>query len=278
MRSSLISRTVLFILSFSFSVFIGRTAIHATSSHPFYWEKIDIDLQLVESGDLLVTETQAYVFTAPYTNQRTRYIQLDQIDEIKDITVTENNLPVANLRTSAADGKQYISWEHPPISKFPESHIFVLKYRVVGSLEVGNDRTQLKWMAIFPDRKAVVNSARIRLQMPVQLSGRIKDFQTNGVATTINYVNSITIDFSSKGSISPQSQLQILGGFSTTALDLKKSQPQSLFGNGWWILFVLLSISFWSGYFSSNKDSGDGGGDGGGGCGGDGGGGCGGGD
>jgi Predicted membrane protein (DUF2207) len=272
MKLSLINRAVLFILSISFSVFIGTTAVQATSPHPFYWEKIDVDLKLIESGDLLVTETQKYVFTAPYTNQRTRYIQLDRIDEIRDITVTENNLSVANLRTSKADGKQYISWEHPSIATFPESHTFVIKYRVVGGLEVGNDRTQLKWMAIFPDRKAVVNSARIRLQMPVKLSRLTKNFTTDGVNATINYVSSTTIDFVSKGSIEPQAKLQILGEFPNTALDLKQSQWQSSSGNTWWtwlwIPFVWIISLFSSGASSSSGGGGDGGCGGCGGCGG----------
>jgi uncharacterized membrane protein YgcG len=286
MRLSLISRSVLFILSLGFSIFIGTTALDATLPHPFYWEKIDVDLQLVESGDLLVTETQKYVFTAPYTNQRTRYIQLDRIDQIRDITVTENNLPVTNLRTSEADKRQYISWEHPSIAKFPESHTFVLKYRVVGALEVGNDRTQFKWMAIFPERKTVVNSARIRLQIPVKLSGLTKNFTTDGVNTTINHVNSTTLDFVSTGSIVPQAKLQILGEFPNTALNLP-SQSQSSSGNSWWLW---LWIPFWwiislfssetssssGGGYGGGGDSGDGGGDGGGGCGGCGG--CGGGD
>lgn len=285
MRFSLISKTILFILSLSFSIFASTTAIQAASSHPFYWEKIDVDLQLVESGDLLVNETQTYVFTAPYTNLRTRYIQLDQIDQIKDITVTENNLSVANLRTSVADKRQYISWEHPQSSKFPESHTFVLKYRVVGGLEVKNDQTQFNWMAIFPDRKAIVNSARIRLRVPVKLSGFTRNFTTSGVGATINYVNSTTTDFVSKGSIEPQSKLAILGQFPTTALDLKKSQWQASSDNGWWAWLWILFLTPFGWVFSlflrtpdSSNSYGGGGGDGGdgGGCGGCGG--CGGGD
>ena len=277
MKLSLINRAVLFILSLSFSVFIGTTAVQATSPHPFYWEKIDVNLQLIESGDLLVTETQKYVFTAPYTNLRTRYIQLDRIDEIRDITVTENNLPVGNLRTSTADGKQYISWKHPSISKFPESHTFVIKYRAIGALEVGNERTQLKWMAIFPDRKAVVNSARIRLQVPVKLSGLTKNFKTDGANATVNNVNPTTLDFISKGSIDPQAKLQILGEFPNTALNLP-SQSQSSAGNAWlgwlWIPFLWFISLFMpnsgsgGGYGGGSDGGGDGCGSGCGGCGG----------
>ncbi len=260
MRSSLVIRAILFILSLGSSIFIGTTAVQATSPHPFYWEKINVDLQLVESGDLLVTETQTYVFTAPYTNLRTRYIQLDQIDEVRDITVTENNAPVANFRTSKTDGRQYISWEHPSIAKFPESHTFVLKYRVVGGLEVENDQTKLKWMAIFPDRKAVVNSARIRLQVPVKLSELTKNFTADGVTTTVSRINSTTVDFMSTGSMEPKTKLQILGEFPTTTLNLKQSQWQSSSGNAWWTCLWILFVWIFGRFFSETTNSSGGGG------------------
>jgi Predicted membrane protein (DUF2207) len=127
---------------------------------------MDIDLQLVKSGDLLLTETQKYVFTDKYTNRRNRYIQIDRIDSIQDIAVTENNQPVANLQISKSDGRQHIFWEHSLTAKFPEEHTFVLKYRVVGGLEVDNLQTKFKWMAIFPDRKAAIKAAQVTLHLP----------------------------------------------------------------------------------------------------------------
>jgi uncharacterized membrane protein YgcG len=281
MKLTSIVKGLLFAISFSLSVLLGTTAIQATAAHPFYWEKIDIDLQLVESGDILVTETQKYVFTDQYTNKRTRYIQLDQIDEIRDITVTENDLPVANLQVSKVDRKQYVSWEHPAINKFPESHTFILKYRVIGGVEVEAENTQFRWMAIFPDRQAAIKSAHVILHLPANLSGSTNNFTTNGVAVTKKVVDPNTIEFTTKESIEPQSKLAILGQFPNTALNLKKSQWQSSSSGNWWswlwIPFLWIISLFGSGNSSSSSSRGSGGdgggGDGGGGCGG-----CGGGD
>lgn len=290
MRSISMIGRLLFIITLSSSIILHPTAIHAISAHPFYWEKIDVDLQLVESGDLLVTETQKYVFTDTYTNQRNRYIQIDKIDDIQDIVVTEDNQPVANLKVLKSDGKQHISWEHTFANKFPEHHTFVLKYRAIGGLEVEDAQTKFKWMAIFPDRKNSVKSAQVTLHLPAKLSGFAKSFATNGVAVDTKNIDPTTIQFIAKESIEPQSKLAILGQFPTNLLNLKKSQWQSSTSSvstdssssssGWW---NWLWIPFWwiiSSLFGQGNSSSGGGGDGGGGDGGDGGGcgGCGGGE
>jgi hypothetical protein len=91
MRSSII-RAVIFILficlSIALSLSISTTVIQTTAADPFYWEKMDIDLLLVESGDVLVTKTQNYVSTDKYTNQRNHHIKIDKIDRIQEIAIT----------------------------------------------------------------------------------------------------------------------------------------------------------------------------------------------
>jgi Predicted membrane protein (DUF2207) len=244
MRSTSIIRAAIFILSFGLSILLGTTAIQATAADPFYWEKMDVDLQLAESGDLLVTETQKYVFTDKYTNRRNRYIQIDKIDSIQDIIVTENNKPVSNLQISKSDGKQHISWEHTFTEKFPEEHTFVLKYRAIGSLEVDDPQTKFKWMAIFPDRKVPVNTAQVTLHLPAKLAEATKEFTTNGVAVDIKKIDPTTIQFVAKGSIEPQSKLAILGQFSTNLLTVKKSQWQASSNFIGWLLFAVYLIIF----------------------------------
>ncbi|MFM7423858.1 MAG: hypothetical protein ACKO7W_02440, partial [Elainella sp.] len=61
----------------------------AAAEVPFYWKSIDVEIDVQPNGDMWVTETQNYVFTAKHTNERYRYIPLDKVDEITDVTVTE---------------------------------------------------------------------------------------------------------------------------------------------------------------------------------------------
>jgi Predicted membrane protein (DUF2207) len=283
MRSKSIMSGLLFVLALSLSI-LSTTVAQATAAHPFYWETMNVDLQLIESGDLLVTETQKYIFTEPYTNQRNRYIKINNIDKIQDIQVTENDRPVANLQVSTAGREQQIRWEHTLASKFPEVHTFILKYRVIGGLEVEDTQTKFDWMAIFPDRQALVKSAQVSLHLPAKLSQFAKNFTSNGVATTTKNINPTTIQFTSSGSIDPQSMLAILGKFPSDALNLKQSQWQSSSKNtdgSWfsWLFWIVCIVMMFgqnsshgigiSGGGHSGDDGGDGGGCGGcGGCGG----------
>jgi hypothetical protein len=47
------------------------TVTHAAAQQlPFYWDNINVIIDVQTKGDMLVTETQKYVFTADYTNER----------------------------------------------------------------------------------------------------------------------------------------------------------------------------------------------------------------
>jgi hypothetical protein len=59
------------------------------SEVPFYWEAINVDMDVQPNGDMWVTETQHYMFQSSDSNERYRYIPLDRVDEITDVTVTE---------------------------------------------------------------------------------------------------------------------------------------------------------------------------------------------
>ncbi len=67
---------------------IASLAFHGVSvaePPPFYWEFINVEIDVQENGDMLITETQKYVFTGPHTNKRYRYIPLDRVDRIDSV-------------------------------------------------------------------------------------------------------------------------------------------------------------------------------------------------
>ena len=105
------------------------TVTHASTQQlPFYWDNINVAIDVQTNGDMLVTETQKYVFTADYTNERYRYIPLDKVDEIKDVTVAENNQIIPSS-TGTENNQLWIRCQHE--LKPPDTHTFVIKYRVV---------------------------------------------------------------------------------------------------------------------------------------------------
>ncbi len=90
-------KKIFFLLMASLSLLLVTVTHAAAQQLPYYWDNINVIIDVQTNGDMLVTETQKYVFTAEYTNERYRYIPLDKVDEIKDVTVTENNqiIPIA---------------------------------------------------------------------------------------------------------------------------------------------------------------------------------------
>ena len=64
----------------------------------FYWDFINVDINIQKNGDMVITENQKYVFTKPGRSERYRYIPLDKVDGITDISVFEDNKKIASKR------------------------------------------------------------------------------------------------------------------------------------------------------------------------------------
>lgn len=191
--------------------------ITAQSASPFYWDFINVDMQVLENGDMQVMETQKYVFTASHTNERYRYIPLDKVKQITDIAVFEGerSLPIT---TGVDNNQQWIQWQHK--LNPPNSHTFVLKYRVVGGLQVDRNNTSVYWKAIFAERKAPINSAKVTVKLPEVLAGKVLSFQNYGVSATARQINPTTFEFTADRAVQPGEELEVKIPFPTEVLNL----------------------------------------------------------
>jgi hypothetical protein len=223
MWTKIIQKLGLFCIAFFLSIALSITHVQAQSV-PFYWEFINVDIAVQTNGDMLVTETQKYTFTGEYNNQRYRYISLDKVDEIKDVTVSENGQLLPS-DTGRENNQFWIRWQHP--LKAPESHTFVLKYRVVGGLLINDNDAQVYWQAIFPDRKAPIKKAQVRVEFPQQFAPKIKAYQSFGIAANIIQVDAKIIQAVAQTSVEPGEKLEIQVIFDTAGTDIKTPQSQS---------------------------------------------------
>jgi len=280
---------------------------------PFYWEFINVDIAVQTNGDMLITETQKYTFTRDYKKQRYRYIPLEGLDKITDVTVSENDKLLPS-KTGIENNQFWIRWQHQ--LNPPESRTFVLKYRVIGRLYIDTHDAQVYWKAIFADRKAPVKQAKVRVEFPEEFATNIKYFQSFGASANIRKVDAKTIEAVAITSIKPEEDLAVLVTFERSGTEIKTPQwlVESAHNTFRWIMlgfflffvFGFLSLfeiysnrsrnyynnstinrgfygghdygssSYGEGYsggYSNNFSGGDGGGGDGGGCGGDGGGG-----
>ncbi|MFG6098890.1 DUF2207 domain-containing protein [Leptothoe sp. ISB3NOV94-8A] len=193
----------------------------AQAATPFFWDSIDVDMALEADGDLLVTETQKYVFTQPHSNERYRYIPLEGIDSITDVAVYENNEPLT-VQTGRRNNDYWIRWQHS--LNAPAAHTFVLQYRVVGGIQVKGNRSQLYWNALFPERSAPINRGNVTLHVPEVLADQVNSFQGEGVASRDRKLNLTTYEFVTSGPLAPQQFLNIRLEFPTSALNIPQAQ------------------------------------------------------
>ncbi|MGM3305601.1 DUF2207 domain-containing protein [Anabaena sp. WFMT] len=222
------------------------TFTHAVAQEvPFYWDYINVNIDVQTNGDMLITETQKYVFKSNYSNQRHRYIRLNKIYEITDVTVEENNQIIPS-ETGIENNQFWIRWQHQ--LKSPETHIFVIKYRVIGGSHINDDKTQVYWKAIFADRKAPIQAAKVRVQLPEALSGKVLEFKKFGTAATASQVNPKIFEFIATQPIQPQENLEIQITFPSNILNITKPNWQQ--GNFWDNWQIILAGLFLLVFFS----------------------------
>ncbi|MEM1281681.1 MAG: DUF2207 domain-containing protein [Cyanobacteria bacterium P01_H01_bin.152] len=193
----------------------------AQAATPFFWDFMNVDITLEANGDLLVKETQKYVFTSNHSNERYRYIPLKGINEITDVAVYENNEPLS-VDTGQQNNQYWIRWQHP--LNPPAAHTFVVQYRVVGGIQVKDNRAQLYWNAIFPQRSAPINRGTVTVHVPEALVGKVDRFRGEGVTSRDRKLNATTFEFATKGALEPQQALNIRLEFPADALTIAQAQ------------------------------------------------------
>ena len=95
---------------------------NAQEPSALYWGFINVEINVQDDGDMIVTETQKYVFTAPHTNERYRWIPLDKVDAIDSVEVLEEGQVLA-ATTGVERNQFWIRWQHE--LNPPESHTFL---------------------------------------------------------------------------------------------------------------------------------------------------------
>ncbi len=248
-------------------------ATAATYPYYFYWDFINVDIDVQTNGDMLITENQKYVFTKLGKNQRYRYIPLDKIEGISDVSVFEEDKKIA-FDTGIENNNFWIRWQHE--LNPPEKHTFTLKYRVIGGLNIYDEKYEVYWKAIFAKRNASIRKAKIRVSFPESFSRNIQHFKSYGVSTKNKQIDENTVEFVSNRSILPYQEIEV----KVIAYDKKIQEPIEYSGFTIFVvtllfslifLFPLLLVLFLFSYLEGG-DGGDGGGFGGGGGGGGGGG------
>lgn len=216
--------------------FATRQITSTQAPPPFYWEFINVDIDVQENGDILITETQKYVFTRPYKNECYRWIPLEKVDGIVSVHVSEEGRELSAAR-GVEDNQLWIRWRHA--LNPPESHTFVLKYRVIGGLYIHDDGDQVYWKAFSEKRDAPIHSGNVAIRLPASLAGQILSINSFGVLADARRVDTQTVEFVSRGQIQPGRGLEVQVTFphGIIAGDIPEWQKASAGDPFSWVIF-----------------------------------------
>jgi len=108
----------------------------------------------------------------------------------------------------------------------------VLKYRVVGGLQVNGQNTQVYWKAIWADRKSPIKASQVTVKLPDVLAGKVSSYQSFGIPTTVRQIDGQTFVFTAKQALRPQQELEVQITFPTGIIKLSPPSGQNSSGSG----------------------------------------------
>ncbi|MEN8220698.1 MAG: DUF2207 domain-containing protein [Pseudomonadota bacterium] len=212
-------------LLFTVILAMSTQIVSAQEPSPFYWEFIHVEIDVQENGDMLVTETQKYVFTASYSNKRYRWLPLDKADSIDNVEVFEGDRKLSVI-TRIKKNQQWIRWQHT--LNPPDNHTFVIKYRVKGGLQIDKREDKVYWKAIFKERAAPILSGKVIVRLPAILAKKIRNFKSFGVPATARQIDTRTFEFVSRGAMPAGEEMEVLVTFPHGLLNIPLPKSEGI--------------------------------------------------
>jgi hypothetical protein len=235
-------------LTILLGVFLLPSAALAAPVDTWNWTYIHVEIELQENGDMLISEEQEYAFKAGHGETRHapyRSLPTNRLDDIKDVEVYElatnsEAFPVPvplSVRIEREDDQFRIRWSHELDP--PQTHTFLLKYRVIGGLHVAKstdvprrgsrrERTdELYWNAVAWPRPAVVEKARVRIHLPSPLHGKIRRVTSYGAPAGLTTTpDEEIVEFNSLPRIARDTGLDVLVAFPHGILKIDRPRWQ----------------------------------------------------
>ena len=201
-----------------FAALVSST-VAAQTGPPFYWESLNVLIDVQQNGELLVQETHAYAFRGQVSPKSSRSIDMEKVDQIDQVSVSMDGreLPV---ETERDDSRFVIRWSHRPINP-PENLTFVLRYRVRGAIEMdqGSDlefgMDTITWEALFGNRGrgAIIERAVVTLRLPGALPPQFRGRRSFGVAADSRWLDARTVEFIPRESLPASRSLSVQVAF-----------------------------------------------------------------
>jgi len=174
MNKSRISLMISLCLLFVLMIGVGGTT-HA-QSQSLYWDRLDVNITVLQNGDIQIMETQEIVFTAGSFHFGYRNIPTSRLDSISNIEVWEGGKAYAQqsgtspytFHTFRSGNDLVVRWYFPYTKD--SRHTYVLRYTVHGGLRYYDGGDQVFWKAVFADRDFPVLSSTVTVNLPAGIA------------------------------------------------------------------------------------------------------------
>src|SRR4030042_451039 len=219
MNSKLTCKGLFLILAVltALGLFLNSSVATATANQVYHYESINVDIKILENSDVVISETQAFVFTSGDFHYGFRWIPTDRLESIDNIEVWEDDrqyqlnpsvkewidIRQETGKSPGGDNYAYATWKEKDKfwigGLFPEtvnsSRNIELRYTVHGGLHINSPADQLYWQAIFSDRDSHVASSRVTVHLPQPIPPDQLSIYSYGVTATKRIVDDQTIEF-----------------------------------------------------------------------------------
>lgn len=167
------TKALLFLLLLSLFWLLPAPAAQAQIK-TFYWERFDVEMTLLENGDMRIIENQVLHFSgAPFTaGFGTIYTgRYGNNDGITDVSVREGDIEYRQSSSeqphtftlSRESGQVVVEWFFPPATG---RHHYTFTYTVRGPVRVDQQGDQIFWKAIPADHAGAIHSSTVIVNLP----------------------------------------------------------------------------------------------------------------
>ncbi len=192
------------LLAFLLVCFLPLTPALAQSK-TLVWERLDVEITVLESGDFLVQETQVIRFTSGTFTYGYRAIPASRLTSISDVQVWEDGQP-CQVSVTKEEGEYRIRWEMLA-PRSDSRHTYVVRYLVHGGLRYYDGGDQLWWKAVFPDRSFPVQASRVTVRLP---EGAVAEKAAAYFAeATVSGIGTNTVVFEAQEVLDPGQEMEV---------------------------------------------------------------------
>ncbi len=205
-------------LGVAFAILINIVAAlgGAVAQEAFHLDRLDVDIEVRNNGELWVTENHGYVFAGPTRSPRTHWLSTQDLDRIENVIVSDGNR-VLEHEIDVGNRRIRIAWAHEPSP--PERRTFTIKYTVIGGLILVDGDLSFAWRMIEEAREPRIGKVRVVIRLPVNAHAHFSKTTTYGWKPNKTGVDTGIATFTSRAEIPSDQRFWIDVSFPKELID-----------------------------------------------------------